>query len=181
MITNDFIILVDSLNIISNISNQIKNQIVLPQRIIFGLKKGENSDAATAFDVREKLLELDHIFAHLKIAYSIVNILETQDDYLCIDTCMKHCNSQYYSVFLNNQFIPNHFNSRVKLLCDEKQIYMIRPQSGIHGLVIHRGIHKLVGGSMSFDEDKDPKWYLDKVTDKIVRHAKEPAIYTWEE
>jgi len=178
---SDFVVLAHTIDEILNIAEKIKHQSLLPSFVVFGFieeRKSYHDDTLTnSYDVNMAMNKIVQIFDG-KIQFIVTRILDTICNYQCIDICVKKCHGDYYSVIFANEELPDYFNFQLDTIIANNKIYMIQPNKGLHGLVIHRGLHKHLSGSMSFNKNQEP--YLNKITDKILGYAKKETIYKWE-
>ena len=178
---SDFVVLANTLDDLLSVAIKIKEQSLLPDFVAFGFieeRKGFHDDTLTgAHDLNETIKKIIKIFQG-DIQFTLTRILDTICNYRCIDICVKRCKGDYYSVLFANQELPDYFNFQLDTIISNQKIYMIRPQEGLHGLVVYRKIHKHLGGNTSFDENNKP--FLDRITDKIINYAKEEMIVEWQ-
>ncbi len=173
---SDFIILAKNSEEIVKIAKQIQQQSLLPDFVVFGLM--EKTTVSASINLRDALKELGQIFNH-QMKFVITRILETECPYECIDICVKKCDGDYYSVFFADEELPDYFNFQLDtIVSNNKRVYMITPQEGLHGLVIYRKIHKHLGGSLSYDDHNQP--ILNKITNKLFHYAKKDALHEWQ-
>lgn len=178
---SDFVVLANTLDDLLSMAKQIKKQSILPHYVAFGFieeRKGFHDDTLTnSYDLNETIQKIVKIFQG-EIQFTVTRILDTICDYRCIDTCVRKCKGDFYTVLFANQELPDYFNFQLDTIVTNHKTYMIRPQKGLHGLVIYRNLHKHLGGNISFDKNHEP--YLDKITDKILGYAKGETIYEWQ-
>lgn len=178
---SDFVVLANTIDDLLSIAEKIKQQSLLPSFVAFGFiekRKGFHDNTLTnSYDLNTAMKKVVQIFED-EIQFNVTRILDTVCDYRCIDICVKKCQGDYYSVICADEELPDYFNFQLDTIIANNKTYMIRPKKGLHGLVIHRNLHKHLGGNMSFDKNQEP--YLNKITDKILDYAKKETIYEWQ-
>ena len=173
---SDFIVLAKNRTEILVKTQQIIEQSLKPNFVAFAsIEKGLG--VKSVGEIEEIMERIAQRFDG-EIPFSLTRILETECIFRCVDICVRKCVGDYYSVLIGNEELPDYFNLQLDTIISNDKTYMIRPQEGVHGLVVHRKLHKHLGGSLSFDEHGEP--YMEKITDKILNYAKEEAVYEWQ-
>lgn len=122
--------------------DSILRQTVLPDKIVVVFYARTKS----SIDI------INYLTKHAQpkgVEFELVNVFKTDKIEYLIDVGVSKLNSQYYTIYKSYRDLSPYFIEKLNKAINEdmRQVSMILPTEGVHGLTIQKKLHEIIGGN----------------------------------